>query len=164
MERKHAYLASDGSLHLNARLWVEHEFYVMLMSCTMNADKEMAAELVDRFSEFEVVYNDFRSDVLYGEGKRLELPLDRRILVKDHGPKVDTTVIPPDPDLVEAKNAEIDYRGHSDIDTTVIPPETPPDPEWRNKSRDHPSEAPLDQPVGVGTGMKLGGALNDVAF
>lgn len=131
MERITAFKASDGSLWNNSREWAEHEFYLLLCECTMNADKEMAASVVDRFKEFRILYGKMEADILYGEGKRLGLVLDRRT--------IPIHPVPPSP-LEE------------------------PDPEWRNKSRDHPSQAPLDQPVGVGTGMKLGGALDDVAF
>lgn len=125
MERHHAYKASDGTLHADSRKWIEHEFFLLLCTCSMNASKDEAAEMVDRFKDFQAVYSEFETDVKYGEGGRKGLVLDRRTLVKDQGPKVDTTIIPPE----ATKDIE-----HGEVD-----------PEWRNKSRDHP--VPLDKPT-----------------
>lgn len=135
MERIHAYLCSDGSLHANSREWIEHEFHLLLMTCSLNASKEEAAELVDRFKDFEKIWQEFYTDVQYGEGKRLGLVLDRRTLVD--------IVTPGPPELT---------------------PPTTPEPLVVPLTEPIVSMAPLDQPVGVGTGMKLGGALDDVAF
>lgn len=106
MERTHAYKASDGSLWNNSREWVEHEFYLLLCECTLNADKQMAAEMVDRFREFYTVHNDFASDAQYGEGKRLGVVLDRRTIPKAKEPYVDL-------ELVEVMNQD------------EVPPTTP---------------------------------------
>ena len=93
MERIHAYKSSDGSIYKNSREWVEHEFFLLLCMCRINASKEEAAELVDRFKDFQKIYGEFQIDVEYGEGRNLGLVLDRRSLI--NLPKAGKSYIPP---------------------------------------------------------------------
>lgn len=109
MERPVAYKASDGSLWNNSREWVEHEFYLLLCECTMNADKEMAASVIDRFKEFSTLYSEFDTDVRYGEGKRLGLVLDRRTI----------PIYPVPPAPSEPPKNPIDHSISAPLDTPI---------------------------------------------
>lgn len=142
-----AYEASDGSIHKTPDDWAIHELATLLNLCSFNFDKEVAKEVLIRGDKLTEIIQMHKTHLDYYDKVVPGLLRPERTLVKDQGPKVDTTVIPPDQGKAEGVGVT-----------------TSPNPEWRNKSRDHPSQAPFDQPVGVGTGMKLGGALDDVAF